>query len=187
MANDFPADSDARIIAQASIIEAGVKALISRSGFNNGYFHYEILVSEKGAYAIDANFGRIGGGALIEQFAHSYGTTVSKVAAHVLDVGLFNGRRSSINPFLKKPVPSLSLMYGIEAEGVVEGVTLPQVLSSLHTFTTKFGTFVPAMGNTDYCWIGTLAGYPETVLKEIKEIQVKTKAGIVPAFYYVHK
>lgn len=186
MANHFPSDLDPLIQKNKAMLYGGINALIERSLFQNGYFHCEFLVNEQGAYLIDANFGRIGGAAMIEQFAHSFEITPEEMARHVIDVGLFNGIHSPNYTYKCNPRPSLCLCYGMQEEGRLSKVNLPAHLRSFHTMIAKDCAFVTAIGSSDYSWVGIISGDPEQVLQEVKEITIETENNkIIPAFYFI--
>jgi hypothetical protein len=179
----FPSDHDALIQKTSSMIYEGIHALISRSQFKNGYFHCEFLVTETGAYLIDANFGRIGGGAIIEQLAHSFKTTPDHIARHVLDIGLFGGKYSPRDVYQSNPRPSWCLLYGMSEAGRVRKVHA--VSNPFHTVIPKTDALVPAIGTNFYAVVGMIAGDPEQVLEEVKSTRIETEKGEVPAFYFV--
>ncbi len=186
MANHFPSDNDRIIQKNAAMLYGGINALIERSMFKHGYFHCEFLVNEEAAYLIDANFGRIGGAGMIEQFAHSFEITPGEMAQHVIDVGLFSGKHLPFYSYKSNPRPSLCLCYGIKEDGRLSKVNLPTDLKSFHTMVAKDHAFVTAIGTSDYSWIGMMSGDPETVIREINQITIETdKKEISPAFYFI--
>lgn len=185
MANHFPSDQDTLIQKNQEKIFQGILALISRSGYKNGYFHCEFLVNSEDAYLIDANFGRIGGAGMIEQFAYSFEISPAEIAKHVIDVGLFGGKHMPSFVYKSHPRPSLCLCYGIQEESFVSEIELPENMLSYHTIVTKENVRIPAIGKSDYSWIGIISGDPTQVDKEIKQIKIHTEKGVEPAYFFV--
>lgn len=185
MASHFPSDADPLIQMHSEMLYGGIESLIKRSKYQNGYFHCEFLVNLSGAYLIDANFGRIGGGALLEQLAYSFETTPESILSHLIDVSLLGGDFPS--PYLSRPHPrpSLSISYGIQCGGRLESVVLPPSMKSYHTTIAKTGTYIPPIGTNDYSWIGLLAGDPESVIKEVQDIRLDVEGALIPTLFKI--
>ncbi|WP_225929896.1 ATP-grasp domain-containing protein [Pseudomonas botevensis] len=175
VANRFPAHS---LIAPdvRSKIETAVRDLISRSGFDNGFFHCEFIATPSTAYLIDANMGRLGGASIVEQIALAYeldpATVLQQVA--LLPLRLLESRLEY------KPVeqcrPTLSYWYCLDHEAIVHDWELPQ-LASIHTPIANVGSVIQPIGTSDYAWIGMLTGYAEVVAREIGQVRVHTDRG----------
>lgn len=154
-----------------------LEALVSRSGFKNGYFHTEFLFNSKQqAVLIDANFGRIGGGSLLEQISLSYGISESHLAAHVIAVGLpktAGSLENKLRPSVKSHHElndTLGVLYGAATEGFLESVLgTDRLSSSLEGVRAARllddGQEIPAMGINNWGWVGTLSGRTKDVEK----------------------
>ena len=175
VANQFPADAQ---IASAvrSKIKTAVRDLISRSAFDNGFFHCEFIATECTAYLIDANMGRLGGASIVEQIALAYDLAPATVLQHavLLPLGLLDA------PLQYKPVETcrqtLSYWYCLDHEAVVYDWELAP-MASIHTAIASVGSVIQPIGTSDYAWIGMLTGYTEVVSREIARVLVHTDRG----------
>lgn len=187
IADHFPSDDNPLIRKHSKKLYGGIESLIKRSKFQNGYFHCEFLVNNSGAYLIDANFGRIGGGSILEQLAYSFETTPQAIIGHLVSISLLDKKTSS--PYLShpNPKPCLSISYGIQKGGVLKNIFFPKDMKSFHTTIAKTGTYIPSVGTNDYSWIGLISGDPETVLKEIQEIRLEVDGVLLSPYFYIEE
>ncbi|WP_241603431.1 ATP-grasp domain-containing protein [Rosenbergiella nectarea] len=175
VANHFPSDNS----IQPSVlvkIKTAIDDLVSRSGFDNGYFHCEFITTDATAYLIDANMGRLGGATVVEQIALSCELSPAVVLQHaaLLPLGLANtipvydpsGKRKN----------TLGYWYCLEEESLICGWDIPPLVS-IHTPIASPGNLIQPVGVSDYSWVGMLAGYTEIVQDEIKLIRIKTDRG----------
>lgn len=178
----FPYDDRIDGAALAKAKEA-VLALVERSGYENGFFHTEFIVEGANAWLIDANFGRPGGANLAEVFSASFGVDPSAFYALVLSVNLF-GHALRVETWEKPRLPALGLAYGLPERGrllAIEGLEGP---SSRHTLAQNFGCSVDAMGESNWAWVGLLAGPHASVLADLATLRLRTNQGLVaPAWY----
>lgn len=181
--NHFPADSDPLIQKNSKMLYQGIESLIKRSKFQDGYFHCEFIVNDSGAYPIDANFGRIGGGAILEQLAYSFETTSEAIIEHLVSVSLLGKKTPSPFSLKLSPKASLFICYGIQNGGVLENIFLPPKMKSVHTTIAKTGTYIPPVGTNDYSWVGLIAGDPETVLHEVNDIRLEVDGVLLSPYF----
>jgi hypothetical protein len=175
VANQFPAN---QLIDQSvrSEIETAVRDLVSRSAFDNGFFHCEFIATPSTAYLIDANMGRLGGASIVEQIALAYDLPPATVLQHValLPLGLLDATLEY------KPVEecrqTLSYWYCLDHEAIVHDWEVPQ-MASIHTPIANVGSVIQPIGTSDYAWIGMLTGYAEVVVREIGQVLVHTDRG----------
>ncbi|MFF7357306.1 MULTISPECIES: ATP-grasp domain-containing protein [Streptomyces] len=159
--------------------KAAVTALVERSGLSQGYFHCEFLVDGTRPYLIDANVGRLGGGAIVEQLALSHGLDPVEILAHVLTLGLPAAGTSPAPAYgtLGSGRSTLSYYYGLEGGGRVTSVSVPDDGSCLHTQVVPDGHRVGPVGTGDAVWIGMLTGLTSDVAREIENVVVHTDDG----------
>jgi hypothetical protein len=175
VANQFPADAQITWSVRSKI-ESAVRDLISRSAFDNGFFHCEFIATESTACLIDANMGRLGGASIIEQIALAYDLVPATVLQHValLPLGLLE------TPLQFKPVEAcrqtLSYWYCLDHEAIVHDWEIPP-MASIHTSIANVGSVIQPIGTSDHAWIGMLTGYAEVVAREIGQVLVHTDRG----------
>lgn len=175
VANQFPADAQIACSVRSKI-ETAVRDLISRSSFDNGFFHCEFIATESTAYLIDANMGRLGGASIVEQIALAYELAPATVLQHValLPLGLLD------TSLQYKPVEAcrltLSYWYCLDHEAIVYDWETPP-MASIHTPIANVGSVIQPIGTSDYAWIGMLTGYAEVVAREIGEVLIHTDRG----------
>ena len=175
VANQFPADAQIAWPVRSKI-EVAVLDLISRSAFDNGFFHCEFIATESTAYLIDANMGRLGGASIVEQIALAYDLAPAMVLQHValLPLGLLD------KPIQYRPVEAcrqtLSYWYCLDHEAIVYDWEIPAI-ASIHTPIANVGSLIQPIGTSDYAWIGMLTGYAEVVAREIDQVLVHTDRG----------
>lgn len=187
IADHFPSDDNPLIQKNSKMLYGGIESLIKMSKFQNGYFHCEFLVNNSGAYLIDANFGRIGGGSILEQLAYSFETTPQAIIGHLVSVSLLEENTPSPYMTHPNPKPCLSISYGIQKGGVLENIFFPKNMKSFHTTIAKTGTYIPSVGTNDYSWIGLISGDPEIVLKEIQEIRLEVDGVLLAPYFYLEE
>jgi hypothetical protein len=178
----FPYDEriDRTALAKAKM---AVSALVKRSGFQNGFFHSEFIVEGGDAWLIDANFGRPGGANLAEVFSLSFGVDPSVFYALVLSVNLF-GCVPSIATWQAPPVPTLGIAYGLPERGRLLAIEGSEGLSSLHTLAQNFGCAVDAMGESNWAWVGLLAGPHSALRSDLAKLRLRTNRGLVAPTWY---
>jgi hypothetical protein len=178
----FPYDEriDSTALAKAKM---AVSALVKRSCFQNGFFHAEFIVEGGDAWLIDANFGRPGGANLAEVFSTSFGVDPSAFYALVLSVNLL-GRVPRPATWEKPRRPALGIAYGLPERGRLLALEGLEGFRSLHTLAQNFGCSVDAMGESNWAWVGLLAGPPAAVKSDLAELRLRTDRGLVaPAWY----
>ncbi|GHH24514.1 ATP-grasp domain-containing protein [Streptomyces rubradiris] len=182
VSNLLPADRRLPRDAQERC-KAAVTALVERSGFGQGYFHCEFLLQDGQPYLIDANAGRLGGGAVVEQLALSHGLDPVEILAHVLTLGLPAAGTSPEPAY--RPLGSgratLSYYYGLEGGGRITSVSVPEGGRCFHTRVVPDGGRVGPVGTGDSAWIGMLTGFADDVTRDIEGVVVHTPDGPRPA------
>ncbi|WP_369211075.1 ATP-grasp domain-containing protein [Streptomyces flavofungini] len=162
-----------------ALCKSAVTTLVERSGLSQGYFHCEFLVDAGRPYLIDANIGRVGGGAIVEQLALVHALDPAEILAHVLTLGL-PAAGTSPQPAYRAQgsgASTLSYYYGIEGGGQVLSVTGPDGGRCLHTQVTPDGGRVDPVGAGDSAWVGMLTGPTSEVAREIGSVVVHTSDG----------
>lgn len=134
-------------------------------------------------FLIDANFGRIAGGAASEVIAYSYGIDPIDIYKHIILVTLFPGADIE-NIYPKTPhIEALSIHYGIPLENTLESVVIKGSNKTRHTVLLDAGYQVPALGRDNWGWIGLLSGSKLDVLQDIMHIKILTKNGVFQPCY----
>lgn len=167
---------------QAQAKEA-VSILLSRAGFMNGYFHVEFLITNKNAYLIDANIGRIGGGGMSEQFASTFGANPDDIYRHILALSLDSTDLDGQRLYNQANFKTWSAMYGVPEKATVNKVIVPDDFPCFHTRIISYGTTVPPMGVDNYSWIGIVSGRKEDVDHYASQIVIETSEGIFKAVF----
>ena len=178
----FPYDEriDPRALARA---KEAVLALVERSGYENGFFHTEFIIDGAEAWLIDANVGRPGGANLAEVFSVAYGVDPAVFYALVLSVNLFGHVPVTID-WDRPLTPSLGIAYGLPRRGRLLGVEGLENPASRHTVAQNLGCEVEAMGESNWAWVGLLAGTQADVLVDVARLRLRTNFGLVaPAWY----
>ncbi|MBC3212444.1 ATP-grasp domain-containing protein [Serratia fonticola] len=174
----FPGESK----LSESIIEKSqnaIRELVKRSGYKNGYFHSEFISDSEKPFLIDANFGRIAGGAISQLIADAYSISLSKVMEHVLSLSLFGKSCSEFIFPIKYRNQCLGITYGVDESCIFEKVSLPQNLRSRHITLCNAGDQLYSTGIDGAGWVGILAGNEVDVSLEIKEIKIININGSV--------
>ncbi len=180
---EFPVDDELSVALQENC-QKTVKMLVERSGYMNGYFHCEFIITRNNAYFIDGNMGRIAGGAIAQQIALVYGKNPEQIYRHVFDLGLFKETYTSGIKYKKiTEKKTLSINYCLEHAAVVQGVTSPANMTCFHTQVASNNRITPTIGESDCAWVGFLAGFREKVLTEIELFTIHTNHGPVKPFY----
>ncbi|GAA3153181.1 hypothetical protein ACFQ0X_00125 [Streptomyces rectiviolaceus] len=178
VSNLLPADSRLPHGAE-DLCKAAVTALVERSGLSQGYFHCEFLVNGRQPFLIDANIGRLGGAAIVEQLALAHALDPVEILAHVLTLGLPAAGTSPEPAYHAQGSgkSTLSYYYGIEGGGQVTSVTAPDGGRCLHTQVAPKGARVGPVGTGDAAWVGMLTGLTSDVAREIEDVVVHTADG----------
>jgi hypothetical protein len=101
----------------------------------------------------------------------------------VLSVNLF-GHAVSVDTWKKPRVPALGIAYGLPEKGRLLAVEGVDCLSSRHTLAQNLGCSVEAMGESNWAWVGLLAGADAAVLADLTKLRLRTSQGVVaPAWY----
>lgn len=179
VSNVFPAGASLPDRVRARCVEA-VLAVAGRAGLRSGYVHCEFLVTESRACLIDANLGRVGGAGIVEQIALAHQVEPAEVLRHALLLPL--------DPDVPAPAyrastrATTSYWYGLRDGGVVRSVTVPDGTPCLHTQFAVPGQRVPAVGVSDYAWIGMFTGLTGDAQRDIDGVAVHTDDGVWPAY-----
>jgi hypothetical protein len=162
---------------------AAVQELVSRSRLQRGYFHVEFMVTEKDAYLIDANVGRIGGGGLGQQIALAHGVSPEEVHAHALALSIED---PALAPEAYRHGPqrqTISIMYGAPVDAEFLSLELPPNLPGYHTTILDAPQRVPAMGTDNYAWIAIASGEDGRIQGWVDEIIINTSGGSFSPVY----
>lgn len=160
-----------------------LRELVNRSGFNNNYFHVEFMMKGSRAFLIDANMGRIGGGGLGEQVAIAYGISPRTLHLHMLTLGVEGKEIAGPEMFKAAPSRTASALYGIPVQAQLKSVQLPDSFSCFHTQILDAGEIVPAMGTSNYAWIGIVSGDIDRAMEETAKIKINTSEGEFAAVF----
>ncbi len=165
--------------------QKGICTLINRSGFRNGYFHCEFVITADNAYLIDANMGRIGGATYAEQIALAHRFEPGEILRHATLLPLDAATAGPPPAFLppEETRPTLGFFYGLEHGGTIRSIALPEQRSSMHTQFARLGSRVPPIGTSDASWVGLLAGLVDDAVRDIDRISIETDHGFAPPFY----
>lgn len=172
----FPVDSRLGPAAREQAVKA-CELLVRRSGFENGYFHIEFMVTAQDAFMIDANVGRVGGGAIAEQLALAHGLSPVQVFRHILEVTLFPDSELGHPYTSQPPKETYAVFYGVSENAQLNHVRLPESFRGFHTQILGNGSAVSALGANDWSWVGILSGLASEVEEKINEIRVVTEKG----------
>lgn len=186
--NEYPVTSEIPVALQAHCKEA-VRTLVKRSNYSHGYFHCEFIINETNAYLIDANMGRLSGGAFAQHLARFYGVEVVDIIKHIIDLGLFSGKHTEVFYYHEpaQPRQTLAINYCVENSAIVFGVELPSDITSFHTQLADEGKPVPGVGTSDSSWTGFVSGFRDEVLRDISKIIIRTDQGNVAPFYILEE
>jgi hypothetical protein len=133
IASEFPADNEIPESIQQYCQQA-VMALAKRSGYKNGYFHCEFIITSDSSFFIDGNMGRIAGSAIAQQIALIHGKNPTDIYKHVFDLGLFKG--SGTSDFQYERITNevtLNINYCLPKSAVVLDAIIPEDMTSYHT------------------------------------------------------
>lgn len=180
--NLFPFKVDLKIAEKA---KNAVADLARFSGYRNGYFHTEFIMTSDSCYLIDANFGRVGGGGLSQQFAIAFDRTPVEIYQHIIDITLFEGQNSDVAFYKKRPINTLSVQYGVQAASVVYQVNSLSKKNFYHTKLIDDYGFALPYGANNLSWMGIAAGKGGELLFLLDEIEIVTKQGSQKPFYSV--
>jgi hypothetical protein len=156
--------------------------LVKRAKFLNGYFHIEFMMTAQDAFMIDANMGRVGGGAIAEQLALAFGLKPRDVFRHILEVTLFSDPELG-HPYVGTPKETFAVFYGIDHADRLLRVSLPEGHKGNHTQILDSGSPVAALGANDWSWVGILSGLAGDVEETMKSIKVHTEQGEFAPIY----
>jgi hypothetical protein len=173
VSNLYPADDALSGAVRARCREV-VTALVDRSGMRHGYFHCEFLVDDERAWLLDANVGRLAGGARVEQLAAAHGLVPGEILNHVVTLGLYGEAGSPAPRYGQGGARSTTAYYyGVDGEGPVGSVRPPPGGRCTHTQVIPDGGVPPGMGTGDGAWVGILAGLTEDAHAEIRDVVVR--------------
>lgn len=180
VANRFPANASLPP-EQLARGWACLTQLFERSGWQNGWFHCECIAGPAGLHLVDANAGRIGGATVLEQVALACNVMPAELLAHVLLLPLAHFYPAL--PRLNKPLKTtLGVWYGLPEAAVLSGIELDCHLAR-HTRFAADGAAVPAVGSSDYAWVGMLSGQEPEVLASLATLRLHTNRGpALPAY-----
>ncbi len=176
----FPVDREIPEIERNSMIET-TQNLVHRSGFRNGYFHNEYIRTSRGAQLIDANMGRIGGGAIAQQIAIAYRLDPVQVFRHLIELAIAPDH--AVSPYGKVSRESYAILYGVAERETIQGLEMPELESCYHTRLIGDGANVARMGENDWSWVGILSGPTNETLSTIQKIKIKTRRSEVTPWY----
>lgn len=179
---EFPVDELIPLKLQR-IAQQAIKALAKRSHYANGYFHSEFLITQTECYLIDANLGRIGGGALVDMLSASYDIAPVEVMQHFIMLSLFLDQTSGSPYAIDTVLKSCGINYGIPQQSRL--VTIHEDSSSQinHTRLLGNGALVPAMGTNNFAWIGIISGTQSQVNEFVDKMAIQTESGVFKPCY----
>lgn len=178
----FPWDDELDPRARDRAYEA-LRALVARSRLQRGYFHVEFMVTDKDAYLIDANVGRIGGGGLGQQIAVAHDLSPEDVHAHALALSIGEPAPAP-EAYRRGPQRrTISIMYGAPVEVEFRSLKLPPNLPGYHTTILDAPQRVPAMGTDNYAWIAIASGEDGRIQGWVDEIIIDTSGGSFSPVY----
>lgn len=161
-----------------------VENLVHLSSFNHGYFHSEFMVTKEECFLIDANFGRIGGGPLIELIAYSFDISPIDIMKHIIQISLFPEQNFKESPYQQKRLrESAGVNYGISKQATLLSVEVPIHPEIKHTRLLNDGSVVPQMGINNWAWVGLVSGPKQAIQSFMNQTKIKTKEGIFPPCY----
>lgn len=152
-----------------------LERLFQKAGLHNGWFHCECIAGPAGLRLIDANPARIGGATVLEQVALAWGYSAAELLAHVLLLPL-GEKVPDLEAMFDRPRSTLGVWYGLWAAARLKGVTAP-ASRARHTQFAAEETAVPAMGTSDYAWVGLVSGEEEEVRQCLGELRIETDQG----------
>lgn len=180
VANRFPADAS---LAPEQLAQgwAALAQLFERSGCRDGWFHCECIAGPAGLHLVDANAGRIGGATVLEQVALACDVMPAELLAHVLLLPLAHFYPAL--PRWSTPFKgTLGVWYGLPEAAILSGVEVA-CPSARHTRFAADGAAVPAIGTSDYAWVGMLSGQEAEVLASLATLRLHTDRGLaLPAY-----
>lgn len=183
LASEFPVDDQIPQHLQQRCMHA-ITTLIQRSGYLNGYFHCEFIITPDSSYLIDANMGRIAGCAITQQIALAYGKNPVEIYTHIFDLGLFKGANTQDFKYKRATDKmTLNINYCLLEPAIVFDIAIPNDMVSYHTSVIANNKEATEAGINDCAWVGILAGFKENVLVEIKKIRIHTNKGVFRPFY----
>jgi hypothetical protein len=187
MSNEFPADEHFPETVRGQCRDA-IRNLVDRARLRNGYFHCEFIYDrlEQKALLIDGNFGRVSGGAAVEQFSRSYGLDPRDVLRHVTMLPLEPDLVPS--PFPAGPVhrrKTRAIYLGLDQATTFQDIQFPSDSACDHTRYLGAGQQVLPVGHSDLSWVGVISGLQEDVVREIEQITIQTSDGPRPPVYAI--
>ena len=189
MTNYFPVDRilSSSIAKQCKYI---VTHIVSSSHMTNGYFHCEFILTDNKPYLIDGNFGRVAGGAILEQIALAYNTSSEHILAHVISTSLKDYDKVNIVYGImndKDLVNNISVGYCLEEEATLLSIKLDNQKSVKHTVLIAEGSSFPPAGLSHKSRIGFLTGVEDDVIEALSRLSINTDKGIRKPFYVLPK
>lgn len=181
---EFPIDDNLSERIKSTAKNA-IEALAQKSGYSHGYFHTEFMINDQQCILIDANFGRLGGGPLIDLIAVGYNVSSVDIMKHIIAVSLYGDLVHHKSPYRDKPIEiACGVNYGLAESASLININMPSCSQSItHTQLLDFGTHVPAMGSNNWAWIGLLSGKKNSVLNVVRDMTLETDKGITLPCY----
>ncbi|WP_040262947.1 ATP-grasp domain-containing protein [Pseudomonas massiliensis] len=174
VANRFPS-TDGLDRTQLEHGWSALERLFQTAGFKDGWFHSECIAGPAGLRLIDANPGRIGGATVLEQVALAWGHLPTELLAHVLLLPIGEAM-STLEARLERPKPTLGVWYGLWTSARLNSVTVP-ASRAWHTQFAAEESHVPAMGTSDYAWVGLVSGEEQAVRQCLAGLGINTDLG----------
>ncbi len=181
VSNLFPADETLSGAVRDQCVEA-VTALAERGGLRTGYVHCEFLVTAERAHLIDANLGRVGGAAIVEQIALAHRVDPGEVVRHALLLPFDPDAPTPAYRPEEQRRRTTSFWYGLRDGGTVRSISGAAGGPCLHTQFAVAGQRVPAVGVSDYAWVGMFTGLSADAERDIDRVVIHADEGDLPAY-----
>jgi len=180
--NEFPIESEVSL-KKCSGMTKIIEVLVNKSGYKNGYFHAEMISNSDNTLLIDANFGRVAGGGIALQIAHSNSITIEELYAHVIDVTLLDNQTYSRSFFDRDKSRTMVIHYNSECSAEFKQINIANTLKCQHIQVADRGKMLQPAGNNNGSWVGILVGNIDDVLSDIQNISIVTDRGVLkPVF-----
>lgn len=178
----FPTRAE-NVVSCGNSIRRTCLEFMSKTGFQNGFFHVEMLVGANGPSIIDPNVGRPGGGGLGEQLALAFDISPVELYSEVLNISLQLGH--SVSPRLEQEpnCQTASVMYGLGNSGYVKDVRATRALQSMHTLIWGDEQIVAPQGENNWSWVGIMTGIVPQVYDDVRSLTIQTERGSENAVY----
>ncbi len=124
--------------------------------------------------------------ALVERSGYENGFFHSEFILDGAEAWLIDGHVPATIDWNRPLTPSLGIAYGLPQRGYLLGVEGLENPASRHTMAQNLGCEVEAMGESNWAWVGLLAGTQADVLADVARLRLRTNFGLVaPAWYGV--